>query len=212
MPWYIGDYLRDTAHLDATEHGAYLLLLAHAWMHGGELPSDSDRRRKIARCSQEQWVKIEATVMEFWYNSNGVFRQKRLDFQLGKANHRVQQLVTAGRASALKRSISRSTHVEHTLQPTFNNLSLDPDPDPDPKKTKAPKRRAPQTSIPENFGQQWSPAMKAWLEKHGDGQVKAHLISFIGKAKAKDYRYSNWEQAFQNAIRDDWAGIRKVLS
>jgi uncharacterized protein YdaU (DUF1376 family) len=54
MPWYVGDYLRDTAHLDTHEHGAYLLLLAHAWQHDGAIPLDHERLRKITKLSQDQ--------------------------------------------------------------------------------------------------------------------------------------------------------------
>lgn len=35
MAFYVADYLADTLHLSATEHGAYLLLISHYWVHGG---------------------------------------------------------------------------------------------------------------------------------------------------------------------------------
>lgn len=80
-------------------------------------------------------------------------------------------------------------------------------------KTRAKKPRSVsvknrKTSIPDDFGQNWSPAMQKWLE--GKEQVKAHLIHFAGYAKANGKQYADWEQAFQNAIREDWAGIRKA--
>jgi len=67
------------------------------------------------------------------------------------------------------------------------------------------------TQIPEGFGSEFSPAMRGWLEKRGETQVKAHLIHFVGYAKANGKAYADWEQAFQNAIREDWAGIRKAM-
>jgi hypothetical protein len=35
------------------------------------------------------------------------------------------------------------------------------------------------------------------------------LESFVSKAKAKAYTYADWDQAFMNAIRDDWANLGK---
>ena len=64
------------------------------------------------------------------------------------------------------------------------------------------------SQIPDDFGVTFSPSMQAWLVKRGETQVKAHLIHFVGWAKSKGHIYADWEQTFQNAIRDDWAKIR----
>jgi len=63
MPLYWGDYFRGTQLFQsATEHGAYLLLIAYCWHHGALPPHDNDRRR-IAKCTRRQWQLIRATVL-----------------------------------------------------------------------------------------------------------------------------------------------------
>lgn len=47
IPFYIGDYLRDTMSLNAQEHGVYLLLIFHYWVTGG-LTADLDELMKVA--------------------------------------------------------------------------------------------------------------------------------------------------------------------
>ena len=71
-------------------------------------------------------------------------------------------------------------------------------------------KKSHKTRIPEDFGASWSPSMQAWLASNGETQVRAHLLHFVGYAKANGKTYDDWEQAFQNAIRDDWAGVRKA--
>lgn len=59
--------------------------------------------------------------------------------------------------------------------------------------------------IPEDFG--ISASVRAWAEKNGHEQLETRFEQFVGWAKSRDSRYANWDQAFMNAIRDDWAKL-----
>lgn len=52
-----------------------------------------------------------------------------------------------------------------------------------------------------------SDAVMAWAEKNGHTNLRAHFDSFVGKARANGYTYVDWDQALQNAVRDDWAKL-----
>jgi uncharacterized protein YdaU (DUF1376 family) len=142
MPWYIGDYLRDTQHLETIEHGAYLLLIAHAWQHDGAIPGDHERLRKITKLSPEQWAKSGSTIMEFWTKNSQTYRHKRVDEELIKARALYQQKVDAGRASAAQRAFNgRSTDVIASAQRAFNEPDPEPDPYPKPESEGQPEPR-----------------------------------------------------------------------
>lgn len=85
MPIYWGDYLRDTGHLSAAEHGAYLLLLGHYWTTGAPLPDDEHALRRIARMEASEWRRSRATIRAFFQVGDGVWRHKRVDAELEKA-------------------------------------------------------------------------------------------------------------------------------
>lgn len=74
----------------------------------------------------------------------------------------------------------------------------------EPKGTKSTRSRA--TSLPADF--KVSDRVKAWALSKGHTQLEAHLEGFIGKCKAKGYTYVDWDEAFMDAIRKDWAGLR----
>lgn len=61
------------------------------------------------------------------------------------------------------------------------------------------------TARPQDFG--ISQRVREWAEKHGYGQLEAHLDYFILQADKGGYRYSDWDAALMSAIRDDWAGL-----
>jgi uncharacterized protein YdaU (DUF1376 family) len=65
MPIHIGDYKRDTGHLRAAGHGAYLLLLFHHWSTGS-LPDDDEQLSAIACMSKPEWKKIKPVIEKFF--------------------------------------------------------------------------------------------------------------------------------------------------
>lgn len=68
--------------------------------------------------------------------------------------------------------------------------------------------RAPKTDFP--AGLTITPELQAWATEHGYLEnLQRHLDAFRDKATANGYRYSDWPAALRNAIRDDWAGLRK---
>ena len=97
MPLYIGDYLADTAHLTATEHGAYLLMLMHQWQHG-MLPSDDELLTRIARVHPPHWPRVKRVLISFFETQeDGSWKNKRLAAERDKASDLSQKRAKAAR-------------------------------------------------------------------------------------------------------------------
>jgi uncharacterized protein YdaU (DUF1376 family) len=80
MPIYWGDYAKDTGHLGAVHHGAYLMLIKHYWTHAGPLPADDNQLWRIA-CTDSlaHWRKIRAVVLAFFEEREGRLHHGRID-------------------------------------------------------------------------------------------------------------------------------------
>lgn len=107
MPLYVSDYLADTMHLSTAEHGAYMLLLMHAWMNEGNLPTDDNRLRRICRLDEKLWKESKDEIKSFFVEIDGQLRHPRVDKELVRAKQLVSQRSEAGKASAAKRKAER---------------------------------------------------------------------------------------------------------
>jgi hypothetical protein len=63
-----------------------------------------------------------------------------------------------------------------------------------------------ETLIPDDFSV--SERVIEWANKNKYYNLEKHLDSFVLKAKSKGYKYVDWDSAFMNAIRGNWAGIQ----
>lgn len=61
------------------------------------------------------------------------------------------------------------------------------------------------TTIPEGFAV--SDRVRSWAEDKGHDRLEARLEHFVGWARAKGAKYVDWDEAFMNAIRDNWAKL-----
>lgn len=124
MPFYIGDYLRDTGHLTTLEHGGYILLLIHAWTRGGELPIDERRLRMIAKMEAKEWKAAAPAILEYFHRVGDVLRNKRLDREYAKAQSMNEQRKAAGQASAEARARQRNSNEHANGHVNGNSTSV----------------------------------------------------------------------------------------
>jgi len=118
MALYVGDYLADTAHLSAAEHGAYLLLIMHYWRTGG-LPDDDGALARIVRMKAGEWRKARPIIEAFFQPG---WKHKRIESEIAEAARISEAGRKAGLASAEARRNGRSTDVERPLHDRSNDL------------------------------------------------------------------------------------------
>lgn len=106
MPLYIADYLADTAHLNASQSGAYLHLIMHYWQTG-KLPAEDQALARIARMTPAEWAKAKSVIAAFFQPG---WRHKRIDAELEHA----AEVSRKRRASAEQRHSKRSANAEQT--------------------------------------------------------------------------------------------------
>lgn len=83
MPIYWGDYLHDTQHLTAEQHGAYLLLIAYYWQNGC-LPRTVAERQIVSRIGRGKWKKTWNILRTFWDENE---HHSRIDFEIAKTEN-----------------------------------------------------------------------------------------------------------------------------
>jgi uncharacterized protein YdaU (DUF1376 family) len=105
MPFYFGDYLRDTGHLTTEQHGAYFLLLGHCWEHEGVIPLNNNERAAIAKLTAKRWHAIKAPIERF-FNPDGT--QKRVSKELAKADVVSVRRKIAGARGGFHSAIARA--------------------------------------------------------------------------------------------------------
>lgn len=82
FPFYVGDYIKDTARLTTEAHGAYLLLMLDYWTTGAP-PDDDEVLATIARMPVKRWAsKIRPALVCFFEIENGVWRHKRIEEEI----------------------------------------------------------------------------------------------------------------------------------
>lgn len=94
MPWYIGDYLRDTMHLDAEQDGAYRRLIDACWLRGGILPDEDTQFATITKLGLKRWKAVRPVIEPFFTVTAKGWSHGRVTRELEKASR-----ISAARAA-----------------------------------------------------------------------------------------------------------------
>lgn len=134
MKLYVADYLGDTHHLSAIEHGAYMLLLMGMWRAGGTLPAADANLSRLARCTPAEWETVKAAILPFFKRSRGKLTHKRIASEMAKYETVSRHRSEAGKAGAAKKALKDSELAEANAVV----LPTKPEPEPEPKKIDEP--------------------------------------------------------------------------
>lgn len=124
MPIHIGDYKRDTGHLRAAGHGAYLLLLFHHWSTGS-LPTEDEQLAAIACMTKQEWRKHKPIIAKFF---SADWNHARVVDDLQKANESYQRRAKAGSEGGKAKAMPKpepSNARAMLKQPITDNLEED---------------------------------------------------------------------------------------
>lgn len=194
MQFYVADYLADTTHLTAEEHGAYMLLLFSYWQTGK--PLRIDRLATVARIPNDRWASVAETLSEFFHVTETHWVQFRVEADLEAVNSKVVTASNAGKASARAKALKkqqelneRSTGVDDPLQRNVNHIDTDTDTD---KNTKSSSPAADDLFpkfwklYPNKKGK--AAAEKAWKKL----KVTDDLFNLIAQGLAKQCSSQSW--------------------
>jgi uncharacterized protein YdaU (DUF1376 family) len=124
LPFYTGDYRRDTQHLSMMEHGAYCLLLMHCWDQRGPLPLDERRIFGICNArSNEEMGAVRHVLAEFFTRMHDGWYNHRMDREINRAAALSERLSTAGKAGARKRKSLMRQGISTDAKPKLSQGS-----------------------------------------------------------------------------------------
>ncbi len=189
MPLHIGDYLADTGHLTATEHGAYLLLIMHYWQNGC-LPENDRVIARIAKLSPEQWEESR-DMLAMLFGPN--WTHKRIDAELSKADEIIEKRRAAAEARYGKVKGTSSANAmqmdskcsDTGVPPTTNNQSSSLRSE---DEARQPRKRA--QRMPDDFDPDLDFAV-------GEGLT-------LSEAKAEVAKMRDWSKSSPNGAKLDW--------
>ncbi|HBA8557623.1 TPA: DUF1376 domain-containing protein [Escherichia coli] len=123
MQLYIADYLADTMHLSAEEHGAYLLLMFNYWQTGKPIPKN--RLAKIARLTNERWADVEPSLREFFCDNGEEWVHLRIEEDLASVKEKLTKKSAAGKASVQARRSRKEADVQTKQERNLTGVQTD---------------------------------------------------------------------------------------
>lgn len=219
MQLYVADYLADTMHLTAEEHGAYLLLIMNYWQT--EKPIPENRLQGITRMFNDRWTTVKSSLSDFFkIDENGCWYHERVEKDLEKIKLKSQQASEAGRKSAQKRAKEKPLNAEEvndrstTVQRKVNDRSTIEDKDKDKYNNKKLPTKKPKDFLYEsdfeqlwkiyNVGDKWA-AYKSWHFRKKD---------YTGEELIKALRFEDTKQFgkrhFSTVLNSDLDEILKA--
>jgi uncharacterized protein YdaU (DUF1376 family) len=99
MPFFVGDYLKDTARLTTEQHGAYVLLILDYWCNGPP-PNNDKILSQITNLTLPRWRLQRASIIGYFKIDGNRLVHSRIDDEIEAAKKRkVESVKKASKAA-----------------------------------------------------------------------------------------------------------------
>ena len=213
LPLFTDAYLADTRHLNAMQHGAYLLLLMTAWrMPDCKLPDDDKFLAKCVAMDARAWKANREVVMSFWErDAQQKWYQARLLDERKYVEDKRNKNASSAKSRWLKNNNSGDTNAYANAMPNGcerNAPTPTPTPTPPLRKEKNIKKKdavcLPFTSLPVEWMGFCQEEM-LWSTEQAESAWKA-FYEYSNSPDCKTPKRKDWFTTFKNSCR---VGITK---
>ena len=188
IPFHIGDYQKATRGFDATEHGAYFLLLMELYSNGGSIPHDSRRLQRVcAVFDNDIWQQVEPVILAKCIVSGGVISNAKVVKVLSEIEKRSRNAATNAKKRWKKKpnknnGRSMQTHSGRNANQNQNHIKLNKGDE------GTPRRRLFEIISASHTDGAWA----SWFEKSCITETEVFAFS--------EFAYKHMEQTFGMAI------------
>lgn len=192
MPFYPGDYLRDTMHLNTEEHGAYLLLLFCFWLGNGKMEDNDHQFANVTRLSLDRWQKdFRPILSKFFIVEDGFWTHKRVHYEKLKANNNSKVRSESGKLGGRP----RKANEKQTESKPKANVNQNETPSPSPSPSEEIEREGANTPSWDEF--------RNYCQIHG-GPAEWYAMDKWEAGNQDNWdKKSNWK-AYANRCRKWW--------
>ena len=89
MPFFVSDYLSDTADLSLDAHGAYCLILFYTWKKKGWLEDDDKTMGRILRVHGTAWKRIKKEISPYFDLTEGVWFHSKIEQSFNRNGYKI---------------------------------------------------------------------------------------------------------------------------
>ena len=205
-PFHIGDYAAHTRYLTLMEDLAYRRMLDLYYVSEKPLEPAEQTARLIGM--RDHVAEVGTILADFFEATEAGFINKRANEELDKFSLMKQ----GGRDGAAKRwgkggdreAIAPPSPPQSPPNSNQNqNQNQRKESTSDASRPNPARKKVP---LPSDFAV--SSRVSAWATEKGFDRLPDHLDAFRRKAEMNAYRYADWDLAFMEAVREDWAKLR----
>lgn len=220
FPLFIADYEADTLHLNAEEHGAYLMLLMAYWKSGKPLPDDPTILARTCRMTRRKWNRIATKIEPFFARSNGFLVHKRVEAELAhareisqKAKENIAKRWEKKDTAVLPANNGRNTDVVHNSNSSIEDSESDTTVDNQPQKKESGTEVWAFSENPKSpkatnkmRGTRWDgrPVPDEWIEEARQIRAEAGLTEIDLRVEAASFADYWVGVSGQKGTKNDW--------